>query len=133
MKYLIKLEDRDMNRVVMMECQEEMTLEELYLKLKDRFFLSSDELGHSFQANGLVYVPRPEDVEKLWSKRREKFTSARARIQDRISRPEQEDILSSKDWRLNEVFTVKESVIVFQQRHRSYRSRIYCTLKDRVQ
>lgn len=137
MKYLIKLEDRDMNREVIIECQEDMTLEELSHEIKMALYLSCfKEIGHSFQANGQFYVPCPDVVKELWRKKREKDKSKGASKQSRINESEEPDkgpgIFSSEEFHLRDVFSVKESAILYQQIHPTYRTRVYCTLKDRV-
>lgn len=131
--YQIQLEDRENNRKVMIECQEDMSLESLYKELEASFYLSSKgEIVHFFQTNGQVYVPCPDVVRKHWSNSRDNDKVAVANCRYGLKDSREREILSSKDFHLKEVFTVKESAILFQQIHRSYRSRIYCTLIDRV-
>lgn len=133
MKYLIKLEDRERNREVMIECSARMILEELNIKIKSELRLPcTDEYGHCFQMNGKVYVPHNSFITELWGYYDDMWLPTDVDIQHRINYPRKKDIRSSWRFRLNQVFTVKESVIVFLQTNRSHRYQIGCTLIDRI-
>ena len=132
MKYLIKLEDREKNREVMIECPARMIIEELNIKIKSEFQLPcTDEYGHCFQMNGKVYVPHHYVIRELFDDG--EWLPIDVEIQNRISYPREKDIRSSWQFRLNQVFTVKGSVIVFLQSNRSHWYKISCTLIDRIE
>lgn len=133
MKYLIKLEDRESNREVMIECPARMILEELNIKIKSELHLPcTDEDGHCFQINGKVYVPRDYVVTELWDYYDDMSLPIDVDIQHRINYPRKKDIRSSWRFRLNQVFTVKGSVIAFVQSSQGHWFDIKCTLIDRI-
>lgn len=134
MKYLIKLEDKESNREVMIECPARMILEELNIKIKSEFLLScTGEVGHCFQMNGKVYVPQESVITELWGYYDDMYLPTDVDIQHRINYPCKKDIRSSWRFRLNQVFTVKGSVIGFVQKNQFNWYDISCTLIDRIE
>lgn len=134
MKYLIKLEDRERNREVMIECPARMVLEDLNIKIKSELHLPcNDEYGHCFQMSGKVYVPHHSVITELWGYYDDMFLPSDVDIQHRINYPKEKDIRSSWRFKLDQVFTVNGSVIAFVQRNRSHWYQINCTLIDRFE
>lgn len=136
MMYLINLEDRKNNCEVMIECEEDMKLEELYRKIKYEFFLPRHgEIGHSFHTNGQILVTNPEVLQERWLAYGNNVKPRKATYgsneEDELILKDPE-FLNSNEICLNEVFTIKGSAILFQQIHRRFRFRIYCTLTDCV-
>lgn len=133
MKYLIKLEDREKNREVMIECPARMVLEDLNIKIKSELHLPcTDEYGHCFQMRGKVYAPHHSVITELWGYYDDMYLPTDVDIQHRINYPSKKDIRSSWRFRLNQVFTVKGSVIAFVQKNRGHWFDIKCTLIDRI-
>lgn len=133
MKYLIQLEDRENNREVMIECPAKMILEELNVKIKSEFQLPcTDELGHWFQMNGKVYVTDENVIREMCGFYPDWYYPTDIGHQLRINYPKKRDLRDSWQYRLDQVFTVKESVIVFLQDNRNLSTQIYCTLIDRI-
>ena len=134
MKYLIKLVDRESKREAMVECPARMILEDLNIKIKSELHLPcTDEYGHCFQMNGKVYVPHNSVITELWGYYDDMWLPSDVDIQHRNNYPREKDIRSSWRFRLNQVFTVKGSVIAFVQRNRSHWYDISCTLIDRIE
>lgn len=133
MKYLIKIEDKENNRDAMIECPANMLLEDFNITIKSELHLPcSDEVSHCFQMNGKVYVPQESVITELWGYYDDMYLPTDVDIQHRINYPSKKDICSSWRFRLNQVFTVKGSVIAFVQKNRGHWFDIKCTLIDRI-
>jgi len=133
MKYLIKLEDRENNREVMIECPAKMILEELNVKIKSELHLPcTDEIGHWFQINGKVYVTDEREITTLCGRYDDMYLPIDADIQHRVNYPTKNRVRISWRYRLNQIFTVKGSVIVFLQTNRGLIMQVDCTLIDRI-
>ena len=123
MNYLIKLDVRGSDREAVIEGPYDMILDDLNIEIKSALGLQcNNELAHCFQINGDVYVPCYNDVLDLWGDEYW-LDSAYPRVQD---------LLDPEEFRLNEVFTVKGSVLIYTQKHIGFRVTVRCTLIDRV-
>jgi len=119
MNYRIKLEVRGSDREAVIECPDNMILEDLNIEIKSALGLQCNgELAHWFQMNGEVYEHCYIDLEELWG--------------DFFLQDPQRELLDSEEFRLNEVFTVKGSVLVYTQKHIGHGFTVRCTLIDRV-
>lgn len=143
MTYIIKVVDRENNSEAKIECQDNMILEDLSLKIKSEFHLPcTDEVAHCFQMSGKVYVTHRAYISELWEYD-DMCMYPPEEFQQRINYPKERDIRSSLRYRLNQVFTVKGSTVVFilkyryseahKQRFRSEWIQVYCTLIDRIE
>jgi len=134
MMYLIKLEDCVNKREVMIECPERMILEELNIKIKSELCLPcTGEIGHYFQINGKVYMTDDYEIIDFWGEYDDRYYPIESDIQHRVNYPKIRDIRDSCRFRLNQVFTVKGSVILFVQRNYYRRKWVKCTLIDRIE
>lgn len=139
MRYLIKLEDRENGREALIECSENMLLQELIIKIKVELHLPYTDYGaHCFRARGYYYVPDDIDgraLEELVGEEPNYFFywdiwRSHKRIPSRKFRRSTERV------RLKYAFTVKGSSIDYSQMSpNAWSPKVWsfvrCTLIDR--
>lgn len=127
MKYLIKLEDRKSGRVAFVECPANMPIERLSVNIKVELRLPFCDHGvHCFR-RGLIYAP--DDIDRF---------NLEELLGWYVPFPNRKSVLSSMKLcrsseraRLNRVFTVIGSTVVYEQLSVEGCNRAICTLVDK--